>query len=390
MTNSVFKKYGDKLLLALALAVLAAGLVRVAIRSANMQEPAGIQPASIVFTQWWDRSLGGNVLLNLINEFENLYEGVKVIPVFVPYEELRQMLFFPSEENSPGDVFAIDPLWIAELGEKGILESAGQPILSFMSVLFYNTDILREAGFFMPPKTRSEFIACARRVADMRGNYAALVMDANGSRRIYDDIFPWVWAGGIQLARDGRPQANSRQLVDSLGFLSSLANEGLIVYGDKLQTFRAERAAFMIASASEVDYVRMRLMDTSFDISTVPLPDNYAGVSYYGSTEWAVGISSSSEKKAEAKLFADFLGGKAHILAENAGAIGSLPNNDHFHSKVWEIAIAWEPALEFSGLPWEEMGKTFSGELSLLFAGETSPGETAAAIQRSWAERLLQ
>jgi multiple sugar transport system substrate-binding protein len=395
MKNFVFKKRIDVLLLALALAVLGTGLLRIWYNSyiSTVSEAPAV---TIVFTQWWEDDLQENILSDLIKEFEGLNEGIRVVLSFKSYEDLLLELLNNSENGFPGDVLALDPLWVPEFELRGIIEEVSPPFLSFINVLYYNIDILRDAGFSRPPKTRGEFINYARTVTDMAINLLdekrwGLVVDKSSSRRIYDDVYPWIWSGGAQLISDGRPVVNSRPVIESLSFLASLNSEGLILKGNKLEDFSSGRAAFMLSLARDIEFVRERMGDVSFDISTVPLPDNYAGRSFYGSAEWAIGISTISANKEEARLFVDFLTGKSAILADNAGALpmdGGQPSRDPFHSKIWDIAIAWNPTEEFSGLPWMELEKAFCEELSSLFEGELSATATAAAIQRRWGELL--
>ena len=389
MKDFIFAKWGDKLLFALALAVLATGLLRV---WSNPPPPVIVEapPATIVFTQWWENDLDKNILPQLIAEFESLHEGIHVVLSYKSYEDLLLKLFDMCEDIFPGDVFALDPRWVSELEDKGIIEYASPPLLSFINLLFYNIDILREAGFVRPPKSRTEFITHARTVAGMEGNRLGLVMDNSGSRRLYDDVYSWIWSSGGQLLRDGRPQINTRPVIDSLSFLASMKEEGLLVKGNKLEDFSSGRAAFMISSSKDIRFVRERLGKTSFDISNIPLPDNHTGRSYYGSAGWALGVNSNSAHREEARLFVGFLAERAHILANNTGAIlgGSLPSRDPLYSKAWDIAMAWHSSKEFPALPWMELETIFSEELDYLFAGETTPAHAASAIQRRWTERL--
>ena len=381
-----FIKRGDKLLFLVALAVLAASIFRGVYDSSLLTrtEP----PIVVVFTQWWPDQ--ENTFLSLIRDFESQHEGIKISLSYKSYEDLLLALT-GGEGGSPGDLFALDPLWVSGLEEKEIIEYASPSLLSFINVLFYNIDILRDAGFSRPPKNRSEFIIYSRAAANMGQDRWGLVVDEKGSRRIYDDVFPWIWSAGAQLLQNRRPVLNTRPVIDSLSFLASLKSEGLLVQGNKLEDFSSGKAAFMISSARDIEFVRERMGDEAFDVSNVPVPDNYAGRSLYGTVDWAIGINSASANKAEARLFADFLVGKTYVLAERTGEIpadGGLPRHAPFYSKVWDIAAVWEPAREFSGIHWLELEEAFSEELSSLFAGDLSPAAAAAALQNRFSDLL--
>jgi len=395
MVKKFFKKHGGKLLLFIALAFFIAALFLLVNKPANKKESA--EPSSIVFTQWWEKEADKKILLDIISEFESLHGDFKVILNACSYEDLRLALFQGTplgDSATPGDVIALDPLWVSELSKKEIVENVNDNQISFINILYYNIDVLREAGFSRPPKTRSEFLAYARRFSGSKGNPAGLALGMNSSRGIYDDIFPWFWSAGVQLIKDGKPQANSRQVVDCLSFLASLYSDGLLTpqsftagSAEKLDAFISRKAVFAIAPASEIGFVREQLGDEAFGVTSIPVPDNYAGKSFFAASAWTAGVYSASAQKEKATLFADFLAEKTAFLSNKLKAIpgnGVPPAYDVFYSKVWDIAIAGEAAQDFSGLNWLELEESFKEELTALFAGRASAAEAAGAIQKRW------
>jgi len=387
--NDFFKKRGNKLLLFIALAFFIAALFRFGIKLTNRK--GNLEPPSVVFTQWWEKEADKEVLLEIIAEFESIHDDFKVILNTCSYEDLRSALF---KDTPLGDVIALDPLWVSELGKKEIIENVNTTPVSFINIFYYNIDLLKEAGFSRPPKTRSEFLAYARRFSGGKGKPAGLALGMNSSRGLYEDILPWIWAAGVQLIKDGKPQVNSRPVVDSLSFLASLYSENLLTQqsftsdpAGKLEDFIAGRAAFVIAPASEIEFVRKQLGDEAFGVTSIPVPDNYAGKSFFAASAWTTGVYSASAQKEKAKLFVDFLAEKTAFLSDRMKAIpgnGVPPAYDIFYSKLWDIAIAGEAAQDFSGLNWLELEKSFKDELIALFAGRASAADTAGAIQKRW------
>jgi multiple sugar transport system substrate-binding protein len=395
--NEFVKKNSKKLILFSALLFFIALLFFPGIRSTNKIVSESIETPGIVFTQWWEKDMEKEILSEIISEFESLHGDFKIILNTCAYEDLRMALF---NGETPGDVIALDPLWVSELSKKRIVENINANPVSFINILYYNIDILKEAGFSRPPKTRSEFLAYARRFTGSNG----LAMGINSSRGIYDDILPWIWAGGVQLMKDGNPQVNSRQVIDCLSFLASLYSEGLLTpqsltadsagvspagfpgnKRSKLEDFISGKAAFVIAPSSEIEFVWEQMGDEAFGVTSIPIPDNYAGKSFFAVSAWTAGVYSASAQKENAKLFADFLAEKTSFLSDEMKAIhGNPPAYDAFYSKVWEIAIAGETEQDFSGFNWTELEESSKEELSALFAGKASAAETAAAIQKRW------
>jgi ABC-type glycerol-3-phosphate transport system substrate-binding protein len=391
--NEFFKKHGDNLILIFAFLFFMAALLRLGIKLTNKKEKAEIP--NIVFTQWWEKEADKMILSEIISEFESLHDDFKIILNTCAYEDLRLSLFrgTPLENDTfPGDVISLDPLWVNELSKKEIVENVNASPVSFINVLYYNIDLLKKAGFSRPPKTRNEFLSYARRFT---GNPAfGLALGMNNSRGIYDDILPWIWSAGVQLIKDEKPQVNSRPVADSLSFLASLKNEGLLTpqsftadSAGKLDAFVSGKAVFVIAPASEIEFVREQMGDEAFGITSIPVPDNYAGKSFFAVSGWTAGVFSASAQKEKAALFADFLAEKAAFISDRMKAIpgnGVPPAYDAFYSKVWDIAIAGEAAQDFSALSWPELEEGFKKELTALFAGNAQAAETAAAIQKHW------
>jgi multiple sugar transport system substrate-binding protein len=399
MKDSVLKKSGDKLLFILAIAVLAAALVRqgcggVAGGGGKEKQIKAASGTDIVFTQWWEDDLEKDTLPLLIKEFEDLNKGIKISLIKTTYEDLRRDLFSNSGAASLGDIIALDPLWVPDLGEMGIIESgetggSQAPLLSFINVLYYNTEILKEAGFSRPPKNRSEFLDYARKVSGREKNRRALAMGGNNSRWIYDDIFPWIWAAGAGLVKDGKPAVNTRPVIESLAFLSAMQKEGLIIHcaedSEKQDEFISGRAAFMIAPASGIRMLRERMGDEIFSVTSVPVPDNYAGKTFFACASWTTGINSASGRREEARLFMNFLAGKAVLLSEKAAAASTrVSPPEPLYAKVRDIAISGENAADFAGIPWNEPEKILREELSAIFEEKYPPAAAAAVIQKKW------
>ena len=396
MANEFVKKYRNKLFLLLLLFFIAL-LIFMGIKLTKTNKSKNVETPSIMFTHWWEKDSDKEFLLEIISEFETFHGDFKIILNTCSYEDLRLALFQGTpigDSIYPGDVIALDSLWVSELGRKEIIENVNANPVSFINILYYNINILKEAGFSRPPKTRGEFLAYARRLAEGKGNPTGLALGMNSSRGIYDDVLPWIWAAGVQLIKDGKPQVNSRQVVDCLSFLASLYSEGLLTPqsltanpDEKLEDFISGKAAFVIAPASEIGFVRERMGDEAFGVTSIPAPDNYAGKSFFAVSAWTVGVHSASAYKEEAKLFSAFLAENAGYLLEKMNAIpgnGTPPAYDAFYSKIWDIEIAGEIAQDFSGLYWAELEESFKEELSALFAGKASAGDTAKAIQKRW------
>jgi ABC-type glycerol-3-phosphate transport system substrate-binding protein len=165
--------------LGIAVLVVALGITLIARRPAFLSAPPPERP--LIFTQWWVDALAPDTLEGLIREFEALHPGIRVQLDTRPYGEIRDLLYAlpgkavpaadPAEgKKIPGpDILGLDPHWVQELAEKGVLEGLGAyppddvetapgarldtqeeapyrnwalPLVSSMTLLYYREDLL--------------------------------------------------------------------------------------------------------------------------------------------------------------------------------------------------------------------------------------------------------
>ena len=126
--------------------------------------------------------------------FEKGNPGIHVNLEFVPYEALHDKIVAAQGAGSSGyDVVLFDVIWPAEFGKKGFLQDVtaripadfngkiydgawttvdydgkrwGMPWILDTKYLFYNIDMLKQAGIAEPPKTFAELSADAKIIKD--------------------------------------------------------------------------------------------------------------------------------------------------------------------------------------------------------------------------------
>ena len=299
------------------------------------------------------------------------------------------------------------------------------PLVSFMDMLFYNIEILSTAGFDHPPKTREDFIKCAGAVS--RGNFpgmagALLSLSADDHQALSRDIFSWLWAGGVNFWEESaeprrgegsraawdKPllasSANMRAITSDFTFLAGIYREvqthGIFnrTGSRSLEEFAQGKAALLIASASNIPYLRERMGDDKFGITTIPGSGTGGRYGISLSSIYA-GINSSAphtdeESQRAMSRFLKFLSEKTELFCEELKAIpGSVINpipgkyvrNDPYYSKAWDIFEISRVVQSFSGKPGAEIYEAiFLEELRLFFEGEKNAQQTVVSIQRRW------
>jgi multiple sugar transport system substrate-binding protein len=226
------------------------------------------------------------------------------------------------------------------------------PLMSFMDLLFYNIDILQTANFDRPPKTRAEFLAVAKAVANPNAGqdtvYSFALALSQGARR---NIYPWIWATGGEICASApnEPPVLSRATLDTIAFFGQLNSEGLLSTEWEpaihlFEAFAKGKIAMITRPASDIALLQSIAGNLNFGITAIP--GTTQGKNRLGLSKIYAGISADCALPDEAWAFLSFIAEKGPVLAEALAAIpGSLPvafpgdyiiKNPLF-SKAWDI-----------------------------------------------------
>jgi multiple sugar transport system substrate-binding protein len=411
----------------IAAAVMLAGFIAVRLTAKTMDDQ---QNAAVSVAFFLEKGPEKDALVSLIHEFEERNPDIRIRadnrpPEGTDYPGAGEI---PKEgEDFSADLVVFDEGRINAFTRQGLLASLDPyvhsgpdtgrrviPLISFMDVLFYNIDLLKAAGFDRPPKTRDEFLACARAVsggqeAAPSGPAAssrtvplfgsALALSPEDHRAVRREIFSWIWAAGAPVIRDGAPDFDSPAVTGTLDFLGQLNRAGILSPGafdktgaQKTGEFARGNIAMMTGSVEDIPFLREQMGGSAFGITQIPGPAGYAGKPVIGPSSWYAGISASCKNPDAAWTFLAFLAEKSPLLAAQTRAVpgsGDQPGNyieeDPLYSKAWDMYEAADVIREFSGFPGgDDLETIIREELALFFAGKKNAAETSAAVQKRW------
>jgi len=348
---------------------------------------------------------GKELMETLISEFEEKNPDIRLLFANSDTDTEPDVLFFIEGDYS--SLIAADAL--TELNSFTNYESGKRqmaiPLVSFMDMFFYNINILTAAGFDHPPKNRDEFIAYARKVS--RGNSGAagyaLSLSQNDRQSMSRDIFSWIWAaGGSFWPEEGITPTLTRAMTNDISFFGILNREGVLApdvfetTGDqRLDSFIKGKTAMMIASTRTIPYLRAKMGDNAFGVTTIP--DSGSGGKYsIGISSIYAGISANTAQPDKAWSFLAYLAEKSPLLCSTLNAVpgmvssiipGDYVRDDLFYSKAWDIFEASVIAEGFSGKPDAWKYETiFLEELRLFFESNRTALQTITAIRQRWNE----
>jgi len=357
---------------------------------------------NLYLSSYFEDVFGKDLTGKLLQSFEEKNPGIKV-RLAGDDTEITDILFF-----NEGDFNTlISAQSLGELNSFTNFDSGKRqmaiPLVSFMNMLFYNIDILTLAGFNSPPKNREEFLAYSRAV--FRGNFgvdaAAMSLSRADGQALSRDIFSWIFANGGSLwSENDKPVLNNRTFVNDINYLNTFNREGLFTLNifdstgaQRLEQFAAGKLAMMVASTQVIPYLRDRMGDEAFGITTIPYTPIGGRYSIDINALYA-GINAQSIHPDEAWLFLVHLTENSPFLCAELKAIPGLVTNitpgdyvmeDPFYSKAWDIFESSQIVEGFSGKTGAlEYESIFLYELQLFFESNRSALDTFNTIQRRW------
>jgi ABC-type glycerol-3-phosphate transport system substrate-binding protein len=350
----------------LVIAVIMALVYIIVNRSCGVvNELRHIKRINIVISSQGVNLFGKDTVDALIQEFESLNPELRIQEATAA-DDSADIVFFDDSE-------------FGNLMNASILASPDsyRPLVSFMDIFIYNIDILKAANLDRPPKTRAEFLAAARAVAESdTGSESpvsafALGLSPADPLALRRDFYPWIWASGVDIHSIDISEDNPalpRPVTDAIALFGELNREGLLAPGtfektgaERLQEFAEGKIAMMTISARDIAY----LLNSSDGITLgiTALPATAQGKNRLALSSVYAGISGASAVPDEAGIFLSFLVEKSNALAEALSAIpahltvgfaGEYIEKSELYSKAWDIFEAADIVDYKPGEPSEE------------------------------------
>jgi multiple sugar transport system substrate-binding protein len=382
----------------------------------------------IEFIQWWEPEMPAGALRAIMDDFEAANPGIKVTLVSGPYSATRDQIVVGAASGTLSDVVGLDGAWVNGLAKQGAIASMdslmadakydqtqiadiikvnGQsvmfPLASFVYPVFLNLDLAKAAGVDTLPSNRTEFAEAAKKMTNAGNNQYGWVLPLSlqNPGGIQNDVMSWVWASGASMLKDGKPDLENDAVVGTLEYIKSLQDAGVISPGifakkeqDKVEEFVNGRVAMMVDSLAHINLIRERNPKLNFGISALPAVDGYDGKRGLPYASWGIGISNSSEHKAEAWKLVEYLMSPdvnsrlvsiANAFPGNVHAKPDFSKSDPLFEEAFKIFQSGRLANEFVGLPVaEDLMRDMNVEVQKMFDGQQSAKEAAANTQKQW------
>ncbi|NJL94430.1 MAG: sugar ABC transporter substrate-binding protein [Anaerolineae bacterium] len=294
----------------------------------------------------------------LIVEFEAQNPNIRINSVALPFPEADQLLVRALGGDMP-DISMTHTNWVGPLLEAGVLapledglllnlEDYNPNVLGYYegdlltvawaiapTVLYYNVNLLNEAGYDAPPQTFDELTEMAYAIDALDEDYYGMAIDNlqlnNSGFYFYGNIIRYF--GGQLFDEDGNVVINSPETVAAYEFVDQIFEDGLSPEGVGIREIRELFAQGIIG------FHRDNVLSTGFpeaftegefafgeDYDLAPFPGanpGEPGPTFF--VEHQLAIYEDSDHKEEAALFIDFLTGPEGTAIINSFDILHLP-----------------------------------------------------------------
>ena len=315
----------------------------------------------IQWMEWITPEIGEDRAKSIIDAFEKDNPNISVERVSLPFAQVHDKVVALNVAKQLPDVLNMNMPWTVEFAEQGILEPLNPyldksdkawvdqlvkapmtpwkgksyllPLTSIPFLLFYNADLLKEAGYTAPPKTWDEMREMAIKTTKPEKNQYAFT-SGMAAKSPYNgaaiELFHLIYEQGTTTIKDGKANINSPEAVKAVQFYVDLVNKDKVyspgtltnLENDKVEAFASGRNTFMVSNVAHIAVLKSRNPNLNFGVA--PLPK--AVTTGTRLTGWNLGMSGQSKNKEAAWTFMQWLASpKGNALV--AAASGQLPGN---------------------------------------------------------------
>lgn len=388
-----------------------------------------------VTVRFWGLGREGEVVRDLVPEFERRNPGVHLVVQQIPWTSAHEKLLTAFVGRATPDIAQLGNTWIPEFAAIGALEPldaalAGSPSVSSSGffpgvwqtslydgvlfgipwyvdtrVLYYRPDLLARAGFSSAPRTWSEWLDAMRKVRRLQPPAAHPILLPTNE---WEQIAILGLQRGSPLLRDNgtRGAFSGPEFQAAAEFYVGLYREGLApivsysALGNAYQEFARGNIAMWLTGPWNLGEFRHRLSPVEQRLwltAALPAPDGapWPGASFSGGSTLA--IFRGSPHKAEAWRVVEFLSDPA-IQARFYALSGDLPASRAAwddpalagDEKARAFRIQVERVAAMPRVPeWEQIAQHMAERLEPAIRGRESVPAALAAIDRD-VDRILE
>ncbi len=387
----------------IAALLLTAGLACSMLSGAAYAEEAS---GDVTIWYYWETAGHQEALNHIIEEFNGSQEGITVEAKYVPFADFKKQLSIGASADELPDLVILDNPDHAAYAAMGIFADItdrfdvstyypgpinsctldgklyGVPFGSNDLVLFYNEDMLKEAGCEVPTTWDELLEAAKATTTDTVSGFAHCALQNEEGTF---NFLPWVWSTGATAY-----EINSEGGIKALTFEKELVDSGAMTkeainwtQGDTMHQFIAGNLAMMINGTWQIPTMREEVPDLNWNVA--PIPQDAVQASGLGGENYAVIAGGNEEAAIKFLEYATsrdtclyMMNAMGYISADSTIADGQFEGDPVYQVFVDEMqyAQARGPLPE-----WPSISDAISLAFNKVITGESSPEDAAAEAQ---------
>ena len=355
---------------------------------------------------YWETEGHQKALGHILEEFNNSQDDITVEAKYVPFADFKKQLSVGASADELPDLVILDNPDHAAYAAMGIFADItdkfdvsnyyegpvnsctldgklyGVPFGSNDLVLFYNEDMLKEAGCEVPTTWDELLEAAKATTTDTVSGFAHCALQNEEGTF---NFLPWVWSTGAtsyEIDSEGGIKALQfeKDLVDSGAMTKEAINW---TQGDTMHQFIAGNLAMMINGTWQIPTMREEVPDLKWNVA--PIPQDKEQASGLGGENYAVIAGGNEDAAIEFLKYATspetclyMMNAMGYISADSTIAEGQFEGDDVYQVFVDEMqyAHARGPLPE-----WPSISDAISLAFNKVITGESSPEDAAAEAQ---------
>ena len=383
--------------------LLTAGLACAMLGGAVQAEEAS---GDVTIWYYWETEGHQKALNHIIEEFNGSQDGITVEAKYVPFADFKKQLSIGASADELPDLVILDNPDHAAYAAMGIFADItdkfdvsnyyegpvnsctldgklyGVPFGSNDLVLFYNEDMLKEAGCEVPTTWDELLEAAKATTTDTVSGFAHCALQNEEGTF---NFLPWVWSTGATSY-----EINSEGGIKALTFEKELVDSGAMTkeainwtQGDTMHQFIAGNLAMMINGTWQIPTMREEVPDMNWNVA--PIPQDKEQASGLGGENYAVIAGGNEDAAVKFLEFATtpetclyMMNAMGYISADS-----TIAENQFEGDAVYQVFVDEMQYAHARGpLPeWPSISDAISLAFNKVITGESSPEDAAAEAQ---------
>lgn len=300
--------------------------------------------AETVTLEFWELSVGEELMRSLLDRFERQNPGVKVRFQQLSWDFGLDKIITSIAAGNPPDVIELGTDWVPQFSSSGVLSDLtaelaplkeqfllwdtvtyknrlyGMPWLAGTRILFYNRELFVKAGLNpdKPPATWKELAEAAKAVDDLGPNIYGIGLHVGEPYSPWQEFLPFAWGNGGEVLDPNwsRCLLDQPPTVEALKFYRSLKPYALVQRQEQVnQLFAEGRIGIQLSGTWNFAGIPRLNPTLNYGVGLIPRPDHPKGIHAAFAGGEVLVIPKSTRHREEALKLVRFLAEEEQAMA---------------------------------------------------------------------------